>query len=66
MIPQFDALILGEYINMDRLRESIQNPREEFRQFELACFVRAVRLLKPDVAFADGFFRTIHLPGGDS
>jgi len=43
VIPRFDAMMPGEYVNLDRLRNLIQNNPVELRQTELASFVRAVR-----------------------
>lgn len=65
-ISRFDAMMPGEYVNLDRLKKTLANRPGDLRKLELATLIRAVRLLTPDVAFADGFFRTIHLPGGES
>jgi hypothetical protein len=66
VVPSFDAMAPGEYVNLDRLQSLIRKPAERLRKVEIASQVRAVRLLTPDVAFADGFFRTIHLHEGNS
>jgi hypothetical protein len=66
IVEEFDAFMPGALLDRARLKGMIEKPAEQYRQFELATLVRSMRMLTPDVAFGDGYFRTIHLPGGEA
>jgi hypothetical protein len=46
--------------------QSDERAREQYRNVELATLVRSLRMVTPEVALGDGFFRTIGAPGGDA
>lgn len=62
--PDFDAWVPGGgFWNLARLKNG---PPPANAKFEIAALVRILRMLTPDAAFGDGFFRTINLAGGES
>jgi hypothetical protein len=65
-VPQFDVGAPGFGVDRRRLQVMVEKPPEEHRRFELATLVRSMRMLTPEVAFGDGFFRTIQLQGGEA
>ena len=65
-VPQFDVAMPGMPLDRLRLQAMVEKPPEEYGQLELATLVRSMRMLTPEVAFGDGFFRTIHLSGGEA
>jgi hypothetical protein len=65
-VPQFDVGMPGMPLDRRQLQAMVERPPEEYRQGELATLVRSMRMLTPDVAFGDGFFRTVRLAGGES
>ena len=64
--PDFDAYApLAGWFDLRRL-EKDQPTRDRFRGVEVAGIVRGLRLVTSDVAFGDGYFRTIGVAGGDA
>lgn len=55
---------LGDALN-ERIRLRPDSCGAPKRNFELASLVRTLRVVTPDAAIGDGYFRTIQLPGGD-
>lgn len=66
LVSDFDAFApIAGWWNTTRLQRD-EKSRGQYRDVELATLVRGLRMVSPDVAFGDGFFRTIGVPGGDS
>lgn len=65
-VARFDAGLQGEFISRDRLIDLVKNPPDRVRSFQLATLFRTFRLLSADVALGDGYYRTMHWPGGES
>jgi hypothetical protein len=65
IVPQFDVGAPGFAADRSRLQVMVEKPPEQYRRLELATLVRGVRMLTPDSALGEGFFRTIHLQGGE-
>ncbi|HUS06495.1 MAG TPA: DUF1080 domain-containing protein, partial [Bryobacteraceae bacterium] len=64
-LPSFDARGEGWWFVRDGVDRFSDRTRESLNGVEVATLIRSSRLLAPNLAFADGFFRTIAWPGGD-
>jgi hypothetical protein len=64
-LPSFDARGEGRWFVRDGFHAFSDRSRENLNGVEVATLIRGSRLLTANLAFADGFFRTIAWPGGD-
>jgi hypothetical protein len=69
-VSRFDVGFLPNPIvfanqNRTALMDLFRKPPKELASFQLATLVRTMRMLSNEVAFGEGFFRTINAPAGE-